>query len=82
MFCAKVEIEIVKKPYVQLWSLKSPNFKNVIFKILEVSSLNSPNTQHGQLRLTHQDLGCFGHATWLEGNSYIFKILEIKMVFF
>ena len=42
----QVELETTETCYTSFLSLKRPDFKNVIFKILEVSPCDSPAKQH------------------------------------
>ena len=63
----QVELEATEKCYTSFLSLKHPDFKNVIFKILEISLCDSLARQHSRSGLIHPDLGRIscGSATWM-----------------
>ena len=43
-----VELDITETCYMAFWSLKFPDFRNVIFEILKVSFCNPPAIVHGR----------------------------------
>ena len=57
----KIETEVTKTYNTSFLSLKRPDFKYVIFKIVEVSPWNPPANQHsrfGQHRVESGQIGC------------------------
>ena len=58
----QLELETTETCYTSFLSLKHPDFKNVIFKILEISLCDSPARQHSRFGLIHPDLGRMGCA--------------------
>ena len=74
---------------MSIWSLKHPDFKNVIFEILEVSSCNSLATAHGRSALIWADGLCTVAGGLQEDTSRILRITfwnqgasRIKMVYY
>ena len=58
----QVELETTETCYTSFLSLKRPDFKNVIFKILEVSPCNSPAKQHSPFSPNQGGSGRIGCA--------------------
>ena len=55
-----------------------PDFKDVILRILEVSSCDSPATVHGRYALIWADRLCAEAAEWQEDTSRILRITFLK----
>ena len=58
----QVELETTETCYTSFLSLKHPDFKNVIFKILEVSPCDSPAKQHSRFGPNQGGSGRIGCA--------------------